>query len=115
MRCSATNAACPSLRCHTAGSMPSARSDAHAADAEDDLLLDARLAIAAVEPRRELAIPRRVLVEVGVEQEEPDASDAHAPHRGEHRAIAERHGGDAGLPSRVIAVSIGASVQFSRS
>ena len=40
----------------------------HAADAEDDLLLDARLAVAAVEARRELAIPRRVLLEIGVEQ-----------------------------------------------
>ena len=41
---------------------------ADAADAEHDLLLQARLAIAAVEPRRELAIRRRVLLEVGVEQ-----------------------------------------------
>ena len=70
--------------------MPDRRLDAqalqhpHAADAEDDLLLDARLAIAAVEARRELAIPRRVLFEIGVEQEERDAADAHAPHGGEH-------------------------------
>src|SRR5439155_3016360 len=32
----------------------------HATDAEDDLLLNARLAIAAVQPRREFAIPRSV-------------------------------------------------------
>ena len=68
---------------------------AHAADAENDLLLDARLAIAAVEPRRQLAIPRRVLREIGVEQEQADAAEPHAPHRGQHRAIAERHRGDA--------------------
>ena len=53
----------------------------HAADAEDDLLLHARLAIAAVQPRRELAVPRRVLLEVGVEQEEIHPADAHAPRR----------------------------------
>ena len=42
---------------------------ADTADAEDDLLLDARLAIAAVEARRQLAIPGRVLFEIGVEQD----------------------------------------------
>ena len=66
----------------------------HAADAEDDLLLDSRLAIAAVQAGRQLPIPRRVLLEVGVEQEQPDAADANAPHRRQHRAIAERHGGE---------------------
>ena len=75
--------------------MPSARKRAHAADAEDDFLLDARLAIAAVEARRQLAIPRRVLGEIGVEQEQPHAPEPHAPHRGQHRAIAQRHRGDA--------------------
>ncbi len=67
---------------------------ADAADAEDDLLLDARLAVAAVEPRRQLAIPRRVFFEVRVEQIQLHAADAHAPHRHEHGAIAERHRGD---------------------
>src|SRR5262249_20174011 len=42
--------------------------NANAADAENDLLLHARLAIAAVEARRELAIPWRVLFEIGVEK-----------------------------------------------
>ena len=54
----------------------------------------AGFAIAAVQACRELAIPRRVLVEVGIEQKKAHAADAHAPHGGEHRAIAERHGGD---------------------
>jgi hypothetical protein len=71
IRCSTTKAACPSLRCQTAGSIPGPQR-AHAADAEDDLLLDARLAVAAVEPRRQLAVPRRVLLEVGVEQVQLD-------------------------------------------
>ena len=70
---------------------------AHAADAEDDLLLDAGLAIAAVEARRQLAIPRRVLLEAGVEQVERDAAEPHPPHGDQHRAIAERHRGDARL------------------
>ena len=68
---------------------------AHAADAEDDLLLHARFAIAAIEARRQLAIPRRVLLEIGVEQIQRDPAHAHAPHRHEHRAVAERHRGDA--------------------
>ena len=58
---------------------------ADAADAEDDLLLDARLAIAAVEARRQLAIPRRVLFEIGVEQVQRHAAEPHAPDRDEHR------------------------------
>ena len=74
--------------------------DAHAADAEDDLLLRACFAIAAVQPRRQIAIPRRVLLEIGVEQVEHDAADADAPHGDEHRAVAERHGGDARLAVR---------------
>ena len=69
---------------------------AHAADAEDHLLLDAHLAIAAVEARRELAIPRRVLREIGVEQEQAHAPEPNPPDRGQHRAIAERHRGHAG-------------------
>ena len=70
---------------------------AHAADAENDFLLHARLAIAAVQPRRELPIPRRVLFEVGVEQVQLHAPEAHAPDRDEHGAVAERHGRHARL------------------
>src|SRR5688572_29528407 len=39
-----------------------------APDAEDDLLLNARFTIAAVEPRREFAVPGYVFFEVGIEQ-----------------------------------------------
>ena len=68
---------------------------ADAADAEDDLLLDARLAIAAVEARRELAVPRRVLLEVGVEQVDLHAADPHTPDGDQDRPVAERHRRDA--------------------
>ncbi len=70
---------------------------AHAADAEDDFLLDARFAIAAVQPRRQLAIPRRVLFEIRVEQIQPHAAETDTPDRHEHGAFAERHRGDARL------------------
>ena len=70
---------------------------ADAADAEDDFLLHAGFAVAAVQARRQLAVPRRVLLEIGVEQVQLHAADPHAPDRDEHRAIAERHGGDARL------------------
>ena len=74
---------------------PQGAQDADAADAEDDLLLDTRLAVAAVESRGELPVPRRVLLEIGVEQEQLRASELHAPHRDENGPIAERHGHDA--------------------
>ena len=44
------------------------------ADAEDDLLADARPLVAAVEPGRQMAIFVLVLRNVGVEQEQRDAS-----------------------------------------
>ena len=89
---------------------------ADAADAEDDFLLDAGLAIAAVEPRREFAIPRRVLGEIGVQEVQLHAAGAHAPHLHQHRAFADRHCRDAAdcrqaqWPSRSAV-----SAQFSRS
>ena len=73
------------------------------------------LAVAAVEPGGELAIPRRVLLEIRVEQEQPHAPESHAPDGGEHRAIAERDRGHARRPSGVSAASMGASVHDSRS
>jgi len=61
---------------------------AHAADAEDDLLLDADLAIAAVQARRELPIPRGVLREIRVEQVE--THPAEAAHARRPRARCDR-------------------------
>jgi hypothetical protein len=52
---------------------------AHAADAEDDLLLDARLPISAVQPRGELTIPWSVFLQIGVEQVQRHAAETHAP------------------------------------
>ena len=81
--------------------MPHRRRDAEraqradAADAENDFLLQARFAIAAVESRGEIAILRRVLFEAGVEQVQRDAADRHFPDVGQHGAIAERHRDDA--------------------
>ena len=116
MRCSTTNAGVAFVQVEDAGFDAERLQRADAADAEDDLLLDARLAIAAVEPRRQLAIPRRVLLEVGVEQVQRHAAEAHAPDRDQHRAIAERHRGDARLAvAASVAGSIGASAQFRRS
>ncbi len=69
-----------------------------AANAKDDLLLDTRLAVSAVQARRKLTIPRRVLFEIRVEQVQADAPQTHAPDRDEHRAVAERNGCDRGLP-----------------
>ena len=50
---------------------------AQASDAEHDLLLEARLVAAAVEPLRDLAVGRLVLRQVRVEQEQ-----GHAAHLG---------------------------------
>jgi len=58
---------------------PQGAEGAQAADAEDDLLLDARLLVSAVELVGDLAIARLVLRRVGVEEVERDASDIHPP------------------------------------
>ena len=98
--------------------MPDGRRDAErperadAADAEDDFLLQARLPVAAVETRREVAILRRVLLEAGVEQVQGDAPDRTLPDVGQHRAVAERHRDDAGRPSGLSACSMATSGQF---
>jgi hypothetical protein len=52
---------------------------ANAADAEDQLLPDAHAIVAAVEPRRQLAIFRLVAWHVGVEKQERVAAHGHLP------------------------------------
>ena len=115
MRCRTTKAACPSLRCQAGGSDADRLERAHAADAENDLLLDARFPVAAVEPRRQLAVPRGVLFEIRVEQNSftrpsrtrhTDTSTVRLPS-----GTATTHG----VPSGVTAGSIGALAQLSRS
>ena len=70
----------------------------HAAEPEDDLLLQPRVLAAAIEPRRELAIPRLVLFAIGVEQEQPDAADADFPHLDDDVSCRERDDHHARLP-----------------
>ncbi len=106
-RVSALQELVDALQHHEAGvplvEMPHRRIDAErpqgadAADAEDDFLLDARFAVAAVEARREFAVPRRVLFEVGVEEIDLRVTELDVPHRDEHGARAERDGDDARL------------------
>ena len=71
-----------------------ARGDAHgpqraeAADAQQQLLADADAAVAAVEARRQLAVLRRVALDVGIEQQQVAAADLHAPDLGANGAAA---------------------------
>ena len=60
---------------------------AQTADAEDDLLLQARLVAAAVEPGRDLAVGRLVLGKVRVEEQERHAADFRRCGRGGGRCV----------------------------
>src|SRR5262245_41750598 len=68
---------------------------ANGADAQDDFLLHASFPVSSVEPRGELAIPRRVFLEVRVEQVQLHASEPDAPDRHEHAPVAQWNGDDA--------------------
>ncbi len=70
---------------------------ANAADAENDFLLDARLAVPAVQSCRQFAVPRRVFLEAGVQQIQLHPAEPYAPHLHQHAAVSERHGDDARL------------------
>ena len=70
MRCSTTKAGVPFVQVIDRGLVAHGLQHAHAANAKNDLLLHARLAIATVQARREVAVPWRVLLEVGIEQVE---------------------------------------------
>ena len=63
-----------------------------AADAEQDLLAQAVLAVAAVEAVGDGALGRRVVRHVRVEQEQRHAPDVDAPDRGVQRRARQRHG-----------------------
>ena len=63
---------------------------AQPADAEHDLLADAGLLVAAVEPRGDVAVGRVVLREVRVQQEQRDPSHAHEPDEDGDLALADR-------------------------
>jgi hypothetical protein len=64
---------------------------ANASDSKQNLLLNPGFAVAAVEARRQVAVPWRVLLEIGIEQVEADPAETHAPHGHQHRAIAQRN------------------------
>ena len=74
-RSSTRNAAWPSLMCQTVGTQSHRLERAHAADAEHDFLLDARVLVPAVEAVRNGAVGFAVHRHVGVEQVQP-----HMPH-----------------------------------
>ena len=57
----------------------------HTADAEHQLLTNARAVVAAVQPRGQLAIFRAIAFDVAVEQVQLHAADVHAPHLGVQR------------------------------
>ena len=79
MRSSTRNAAWPSFMCQTVGLDAERRERAHAAHAEHDLLLDARVAIAAVEAVRDGAVALGVFRHVGIEQVERYVPDLRVP------------------------------------
>src|SRR5262245_47292570 len=64
---------------------------ANTSDSKQDLLLNPRFAVAAVEARRQVAVPRRVLLEIGIEQVEADPPETYAPHGHQHGAAAQRN------------------------
>ena len=86
------NAAWPSLRCSSPGSIAERLERAHAADAEQDVLRQPPVGLADVEPRRDPAGRDVVLRPLGVEQEQRDAADVHAPDLGRHLEPAHGHG-----------------------
>ena len=61
-----------------------------AADTEHELLLDAGLLVAAVEPRRYVAIGSPIRLQVGVEKIKPVPSDEHSPYLGNDVAPRKR-------------------------
>ena len=89
MRSRPRKPAWPSLVWKTWASMPSAVERPHAADAEQDLLAEPVLDVAAVEPVGDRAELGRVLLDVGVEEVERHAADVGPPHPG-RRAVRRR-------------------------
>ncbi len=65
--------------------VPQLAQQPHSADAEQDFLADAHLAVARVEPGRQFAVPRLVLGHVGVHQEQRHAANLHPPDAGVHQ------------------------------
>ena len=80
---------------------PAERADrAHAADADEDLLADAVLRVAAVEAVGDLAQVGVVLLDVGVEQQQRHAADRRHPHPRAQRPAAGHRDADQDLLAR---------------
>ena len=94
------NPAWPSLAWKTSGcgvpvSPQYARSRPDAADAEQHLLAQAVVLVAAVEAVGDAALGRRVLLDVAVEQQQRHPADLGPPHvRVQGAALRQRHGDD---------------------
>ena len=81
MRSRPRNPAWPSFVWNTCVSTPTACKRAHAADAEQDLLAQPVLDVAAVQPVGDLTQVVGVLLDVGVEEVQRHAADVGSPHR----------------------------------
>ena len=88
MASSTANAAVAFVHVQHPGGDPHGPQRAIAADAQQQFLPDAHAPVAAVEPRSQLAVLRRVAVHVGVEQQKVAAPHLHAPDFGEDRPAA---------------------------
>ena len=98
MRSRPRNPAWPSLVWKTSGSMSERPQGPDAADAEDDLLAQAVVLVAAVQAIGDGDAVGRVAGHLGVEQVQPDAPDVGPPHVGAHRIAGEVDGDlDAGV------------------
>ena len=62
-----------------------------AADAQQDLLLEAHFQVAAVQLIGDVAIISTVLLHIGIQEEERHSADAHAPYPGGHCATVVGH------------------------
>src|SRR6476659_5156185 len=72
----------------------------HASDAEDHFLLQTSFQVSAVKPRRQFAIPRSVLLNIRIQQKQPNAAKNNAPHSNPDVPLAHLHCYDARLAIR---------------
>ena len=86
----------------------------HAADAEEDLLAQPVLGVAAVEPVGDLAHVVGVVLDVGVEQVERDAADVGPPHLGVSgwpaRSTVDPHARRSGVSAMRVGVEVGVAL-----
>ncbi len=90
-RSASRSAEWPSLRCQTGGREVELAQRADAADAEDELLVEAHLAAADVEDVGDRAVRVVVVGDVGVEQQDRHPADLGDPDGGVQVAAGERH------------------------